>query len=309
MRKILLLLSILLFLFILLPNSAFSLPEEAEYDISYSFLGSYKKTLRFSEELKEYTGKYEKEYNVEGLYFLAFVVAMYESGGNDTLTSWAGAKGLMQVMPKTKRYMDVDDPKEAGVKYLAYLARIFKKHSGPLWKSRVIQAYNGGPGRVKKGFVKFETLQYLQGVSLYYNLVLRKLGKIERLMQKLEIKILDKPMTWIELSEELGISVLDLRLYNPFFAGFYSRKPIPKGEVFVYPKDNMKLVLETTNDASGSRRFFYVVKEGDILHHLANAFGFSYYEMRNRGGLLLWGSLQLGTRIEVTDSPYIKIEN
>ncbi|MCF7835997.1 MAG: transglycosylase SLT domain-containing protein [Candidatus Marinimicrobia bacterium] len=69
------------------------------YEITESFLGIYKKTMRFYPQIEKYSKKYGVDIN------LSLAIAMYESGGNENLTSHAGAKGLMQVMPSTKKWL------------------------------------------------------------------------------------------------------------------------------------------------------------------------------------------------------------
>ncbi len=78
-----------------------------------------------------------------------------ESGFNEQARSPAGARGLMQIMPRTGRYMkkglrtkDLYDPKtniKLGSKYLKYLLR---KYKGNLMFT--LAAYNAGEGNVRK---------------------------------------------------------------------------------------------------------------------------------------------------------------
>ncbi len=277
-----------------------------ESDFSSSFLGAYKKTMRFEEQIKKNTDKYKIDP------VLVWAIAMYESGGNENLSSSAGAKKLMQVMPSTQKAMgikgnSVEANIEAGIKFLAYLKKRFKKKemASSRLKSLMIMGYNGGEGRVKKGLVKIETYQYLQGVSIYYNLLSQRLNEIKKLSEELEVFNLEKKYSWEDLSSKLDVSVLELRLFNPFLALRYKKK-ISKGQAVVYPKEAKGIFYEVvlTEDAK-VKKLFYVVKRSDILHHICNAFGFLYDDMRDKEGMLLWGSLQPGDRIEVTDSPYL----
>lgn len=96
-------------------------------------------------------------------------VMMQESKGNPTITSPAGAKGLMQLMPGTARELGVtnrSDPKqnlEGGVKYLG---QMLKKFGGD--PSKALAAYNAGPGRVQRaGGVPHirETQNYVRTIS------------------------------------------------------------------------------------------------------------------------------------------------
>jgi hypothetical protein len=98
---------------------------------------------------KQDVSNLSKKYGVPERMILG--VMMQESGGNPNITSPAGAKGLMQLMPGTARELGVtnrSDPKqnlEGGVKYLG---QMMQKFGGD--ESKALAAYNAGPGRVMK---------------------------------------------------------------------------------------------------------------------------------------------------------------
>lgn len=84
-------------------------------------------------------------------------LAYNESNFDTTAVSWVGAKGLMQLMPRTARAMGIPEGKEsnaeesvkAATKYLALLARSFSKITDPNEKMKFILAsYNAGIGHV-----------------------------------------------------------------------------------------------------------------------------------------------------------------
>jgi membrane-bound lytic murein transglycosylase F len=84
-------------------------------------------------------------------------LAYNESNFDTTAVSWVGAKGLMQLMPRTARAMGIPEGKEqnpeesvkAATKYLAQIARSFNKVTNPEEKMKfVLGAYNAGIGHV-----------------------------------------------------------------------------------------------------------------------------------------------------------------
>ena len=84
-------------------------------------------------------------------------LAYNESNFDTTAVSWVGAKGLMQLMPRTARLMGIPEGKEqnpeesvkAATKYLAQIARSFNKVTNPEEKMKfVLGAYNAGIGHV-----------------------------------------------------------------------------------------------------------------------------------------------------------------
>lgn len=84
-------------------------------------------------------------------------LAYNESNFDTTAVSWVGAKGLMQLMPRTARAMGIPEGKEqnaeesvkAATKYIAQLSRSFSKVDTPEEKKKfVLGAYNAGIGHV-----------------------------------------------------------------------------------------------------------------------------------------------------------------
>lgn len=102
--------------------------------------------------------KYAKLYNVDT--FLVAAMILEESRYNAAAVSWAGAIGLMQIMPATGRELaqqlkirrfrtsmlkQPDINIRMGTKYIADLNSWFNNNA-----MLVIGAYNGGPGRMKR---------------------------------------------------------------------------------------------------------------------------------------------------------------
>ena len=102
---------------------------------------------------------------------LVAAVVEAESRFKPTARSGAGAVGLMQLVPRTGRWMgakDLTNPAQniaAGAKYLKYLNDRFDGN-----QTKVIAAYNAGEGNVKRfgGVPPFkETKNYLKKVASY----------------------------------------------------------------------------------------------------------------------------------------------
>ena len=100
--------------------------------------------------------KYAKKYEMDPLFVAAMILE--ESRFGAELVSWAGAIGLMQIMPKTGRELarQIKIPRfekkmlfnpsvniEMGTKYMKYLMGRFQGSH-----ELVVGAYNGGPGRM-----------------------------------------------------------------------------------------------------------------------------------------------------------------
>lgn len=125
-----------------------------------------------------YNGKYEaiikeaaQKYNLPER--LIFSVIKHESNFNANSVSHAGARGLMQLMPGTAKFLGVTnsfDPQDninGGAKYLRQMLNQF---NGSM--ELAVAAYNAGPGNVKKygGIPPFkETQNYVKKVLNTFN--------------------------------------------------------------------------------------------------------------------------------------------
>ncbi len=99
-------------------------------------------------------------------------VIQQESGFNTNATSSTGAKGLMQLMPSTAKYLGVSDSTNAeqnimaGTKYLRQMLDKFGSYD------LMLAGYNAGPGNVSKygGVPPFkETQNYVSKIMANYN--------------------------------------------------------------------------------------------------------------------------------------------
>jgi soluble lytic murein transglycosylase-like protein len=102
---------------------------------------------------------------------LVAAVARAESGFRQTARSQRGAVGVMQLIPRTGRWLgatDLTDPTQnivAGAKYLGYLSERFDRI-----EDHVIAAYNAGEGNVRRfgGVPPFsETRDYIEKVHRF----------------------------------------------------------------------------------------------------------------------------------------------
>ena len=109
------------------------------------------KISHFDQLFKKYAKEIDWDWRV--LASLAYT----ESNFDTTAVSWAGAKGLMQLMPKTAYAMGVPVGKEhnaeesikAASKYLALTARSFTKITDPDEKVKfILGSYNAGIGHI-----------------------------------------------------------------------------------------------------------------------------------------------------------------
>jgi soluble lytic murein transglycosylase-like protein len=149
-----------------------NVPTDGKFKLFYR-----EKPVHFQSELGPQLEKYDhlifkaaEKYNVN--YNLIKAVIKAESNFNPQAVSRAGARGLMQLMPKTAYAYQVKDsfePEsniEGGVRYLRYLLNLFQ---GDLYLT--LAGYNAGENAVinYKGIPPYpETRTYVQRVIRFY---------------------------------------------------------------------------------------------------------------------------------------------
>ena len=156
-------------------------PRSYEKRAFRSLEASPEKIDRYDETILKYSSRYGLDAR------LVKAVMAAESGFYRKALSPKGARGLMQVMPRTGEMMGVPrsrlfDPEaniRAGTAYIARLFRVvFKRYKleglsyrkAPQWIiTRVIAAYNAGPRFLFRDKRFRETRKYVRKVLMYYN--------------------------------------------------------------------------------------------------------------------------------------------
>ncbi len=163
-------------------------PEEKKHGLFFNEMKRINESVRaafFAEEIPfgELIWEKSKKYDVDPA--LVAAVIEQESRFKPRAKSHVGAKGLMQLMPRTGRWMGANnlyDPEQnvdAGVKYIAYLNKRFNGDT-----KKIIAAYNGGEGNVMryKGIPPFrETRTYVKKVMTNYD---KRTAQIEKYEQQ-----------------------------------------------------------------------------------------------------------------------------
>jgi LysM repeat protein len=242
-------------------------PTAAPGDFSPAFIGMYRKLMTIDGAI----GRYSRKYGVDPM--LARAVCMFESGGNGSLVSGAGAQGFFQVMPATFKLMKVSSNVEAGIKYLSQLIKQFGR------EDYALAAYNGGPGRVARGrAMPLESLQYVLGVGHYRSVLKLYEPLVRARAESLKLVSSRRGDTWDSLAARLHVPALQLRLYNPFLTDARLRRA---SYLVTYPARPDAGLVETAAD--GTRH--YRSRIGDNYINLAFAFGVDIDSLRAANGL------------------------
>ena len=136
-------------------------------------------------------------------------------------------------MPATFRSLRVETNIEAGIKYLSQMIRRFDR------ADYALGAYNGGPGRIVRGRPPLETLQYILFVGQYRSVLKLYEPSVRHHASRLRLEAVRDGDTWDTLSQRLGLSILQLRMHNPFLATrrlreghFVAYPPSPRADLF-----------------------------------------------------------------------------
>ena len=247
-------------------------------EFSPAFLGIYRKVMEIEGEIARHAESYGVDVD------LAWAVCLYESGGNQNLSSWAGAQGYFQVMPATFRSLRVDSNIEAGVKYLSQMIARFDREDFAL------AAYNGGPGRVSRGRPPLESLQYVLGVGHYRSVLKLHARSIRHHAEQLSLVDVRDGDDWWSISERSNISILQLRLHNPFL----STRALRPGQVMAIPPSPRTDLLSLSDN-----NVEYTTRHGDNYFNLAFTLGVALEALRDANSLWRLQTLPVGQVLRV----------
>ena len=247
-------------------------------EFSPALLGMFRKVMEIESDIQKYTTKYGV--NID----LALAVCLQESGGNRNLRSRAGAQGYFQVMPATFRSLRVDTNIEAGIKYLSQMIKRFNR------EDYALAGYNAGPGRVRRGRPPLETLQYILSVGQYRNVLKLHRQSIRHHASQLRLEELREGDSWWTISQRVGISVLQLRMHNPFLA----TRPLQIGQLMSYPTTARSNLFTTRGDD-----LEYRTRRGDNYLHLAFILEVDRDEFRDMNDLWRLQTLPVGQMLRI----------
>ncbi|HIE93731.1 MAG TPA: LysM peptidoglycan-binding domain-containing protein, partial [Acidobacteria bacterium] len=244
-----------------------------------SLLGMYRKVMEIDSDIKRFTDQYELDLD------LARAVVLHESGGNGAVVSIDGARGYFQVMPATFRELRVDSNIEGGIKYLAQQVKRFGR------EDYALAAYNGGPGRVSRNRPMYlETLQYVIQVGDYRNVLKLYETSIRHHALDIRLETVGEGDSWWSMSQRLGLSILQLRLHNPFLA----TRALRVGQLLAYPPAPRSDLFTTEDD-----HLVYRTRHGDNYLRLAFILEVGLETLRDANSLWRLQSLPAGQVLRV----------
>ena len=247
--------------------------------VSPTLLGMYRKVMEIDGEIKTFTDQYGLDLD------LARAVVIHESGGNGRVVSIDGANGYFQIMPATFRSLRVDTNIEGGIKYLSQQVKRFGR------EDYALAAYNTGPSRVtRRRPMYLETLQYVVQISDYRNVL--KLYDTSVRHHALDIRLdpVQEGDDWWSISRRLGLSILQLRMHNPFLA----TRALRVGQLVAYPPAPRDDLFTVDGD-----HLLYRARHGDNYLRLAFVLDVELEALREANGLWRLQTLPPGQLLRI----------
>ena len=139
-----------------------------------------------------------------------------------------------------------------------------------------IAAYNGGPGRVRSGRPPLETLQYILFVGQYRNVLKLYEPSVRHHATQIGLDRVREGDDWWTISQRLQVSILQLRMHNPFLA----TRALSVGQLIAYPPSpRADLFTPMGNDLE------YRTRHGDNYLLLSFVLGVNRDALRDANGL------------------------
>lgn len=295
---------------------------------------------------------FEKIFEENGVPKELKYLSLVESALNPFAKSRVGATGLWQFMRTTGKlyglkindYIDErQDPEKATRAAAQYFKEMYRKYGDWLL---VIAAYNCGPGHVSRAinrsgsrdfwtlrkYLPVETRGYVPAyIAATYIMNYSKEHNFSPLDTSLEFTIdsisIDKPLKFEQIANETGISVEELKFYNPIFKrqiipSFNGEKygfcvPASRKEAFAFIQDstyNFDLAQQeqfapeytsygrhhSAKNESTSSLLFHKVRKGDNLGAISRKYHVSIADLK-KWNRISGNRLKVGQRLKVKD--------
>lgn len=245
-------------------------------------------------------------------------LSVVESGLDPNAKSPSGAIGLWQFLYHSAQMFDlqitsyVDERRDifkstdAACRYFTYLYQTFNN-----WHL-VLAAYNGGPGVVRNAIERsggktglWDILPYLPEQTQNYvpaflamNYIMNYAGDhhiapSDTVISFFDVDtvMVDYPVTFQQISSNLGISLEYLRFLNPVYrldlipeTGTQNPLVLPQQYIVSYLRYINKIITSDTATlvkAERTHKVHYIVEKGDFLHKIAIKYGCSPQDIKS----------------------------